>query len=233
MIVQFYTTQPYFYCCITTLSTHFQRTLVCTFYRTYTRLLVGINLRRRPLFLRLLPLFKYFSVSQFISLPFRRSLPFLLGLLSAVLIAVAFHHLATYVHTCRSSFYFAVFSRRGHCRLSTFVFAAWAAGLSFAFPASSCHFHCRAIFIAAVHFVAVQSYSNYCGFSFKAGPFVGLPFLLWSCCRHIHLAAKDAFVVFLFFFVLFQLSYSSSFSRRHFLVAVPIVTFQPIAIHIL
>ena len=42
----------------------------------------------------LLRLFKYFSVSMFISLPFLTSLTFLLGLLSAVLIAVAFRHLA-------------------------------------------------------------------------------------------------------------------------------------------
>ena len=39
--------------------------------------------------------FEYFSVSMFIGLPFGMSLTFLLGLLSAVLIAVAFRHLAT------------------------------------------------------------------------------------------------------------------------------------------
>ena len=43
----------------------------------------------------LLRLFNYFSVSMFISLLFLTSLTFLLGLLSAVLIAVAFRHLAT------------------------------------------------------------------------------------------------------------------------------------------
>ena len=47
------------------------------------------------------------------------------------------------------------------------------------------------------------------------------------------LKTLSGFFFFFFFFVLFQLSYFSSFSRRHFLVAVPIVTFQPIAIHIL
>ena len=50
-------------------------------------------------------------------------------LLSAVLIAVVFHHLAT-----KSSSYFAcfylylvIFSRRGYCRLAAIVFAAWVA----------------------------------------------------------------------------------------------------------
>ena len=52
----------------------------------------------------LLRLFKYFSVSMFISLPFLTSLTFLLGLLSAVQIAVAFRHLAT-----KPLFYFACF----------------------------------------------------------------------------------------------------------------------------
>ena len=68
----------------------------------------------------LLRLFKYFSVSMFISLPFLTSLTFLLGLLSAVLIAVAFRHLATkplFYFAC-FYFYFAVFSRRGYCRLA-------------------------------------------------------------------------------------------------------------------
>ena len=75
----------------------------------------------------LLRLFKYFSVSMFISLPFLTSLTFLLGLLSAVLIAVAFRHLATkplFYFACYY-FYFAVFSRRGYCRLAAIVLAAW------------------------------------------------------------------------------------------------------------
>ena len=52
----------------------------------------------------LLRLFNYFSVSMFINLPFLTLLTFLLGLLSAVLIAVAFCHLAT-----KPLFYFACF----------------------------------------------------------------------------------------------------------------------------
>ena len=66
--------------------------------------------------------------------------------------------------------------------------------------------------------------------------FVGLPFLLRSCCCHIHLAAKDSFVVTTGcrpFYLLFWLSFLLSFSCCHLLVAVPIVTIQPIAIHIL
>ena len=52
----------------------------------------------------LLRLFNYYSVSMFISLLFLTSLTFLLGLLSAVLIAVAFRHLAT-----KPLFYFVAF----------------------------------------------------------------------------------------------------------------------------
>ena len=66
----------------------------------------------------LLRFFEYFSVTMFISLPFLTSLTFLLGLLSAVLIAVTFRHLATkplFYFAC-FYFYFAVFSRRGYCR---------------------------------------------------------------------------------------------------------------------
>ena len=116
---------------------------------------------------------------MFISLPFGTSLTILLGFLSAVLIAVAFRHLAT-----KSSFYFAcfylyfaVFWRRGHCSLAAIVFAAWVA---VPFFASLRHFY---------HFVAVHPDSH--GFL----SFVGLPFLLWSCRCLIHLAAKDAFIV--------------------------------------
>ena len=54
----------------------------------------------------LLRLFNYFSVSMFISLPLLTSLTFLLGLLSAVLIAVAFCHLATKPLFCFACFYF-------------------------------------------------------------------------------------------------------------------------------
>ena len=75
----------------------------------------------------LLRLFKYFSVSMFISLPFLTSLTFLLGLLSAILIAVAFRHLTTkplFYFAC-FYFYFAVFSRCGYSRLAAIVLAAW------------------------------------------------------------------------------------------------------------
>ena len=66
-------------------------------------------------------------VSMFISLPFGTSLTFWLGLLSAVLIAVAFRHLATKPSFYFASFYFdfAVFSCRGYCRLAAIVLAAW------------------------------------------------------------------------------------------------------------
>ena len=83
----------------------------------------------------LLRLFKYFSVSMFISLPLITSLTFLLGLLSAVLITVAFRHLATkplFYFSC-FYFYFAVFSRCGYCRLAAIVLAAWVALPFFAY----------------------------------------------------------------------------------------------------
>ena len=75
----------------------------------------------------LLRLVKYFSVSMFTNLPFITSLTFLLGLLSALLIAVAFRHLVTkplFYFAC-FYFYFAVFSRRGYCCLAAIVLAAW------------------------------------------------------------------------------------------------------------
>ena len=73
----------------------------------------------------LLRLFNYFSVSMFISLPFLTSLTFLLGFLSAVLIAVAFRHLATKPLFYFACFYFTLFSRRGYCLLAAIVLAAW------------------------------------------------------------------------------------------------------------
>ena len=78
---------------------------------------------------------------------------FLLGLLSALLIAVAFRHLSTkplFYFACLY-IYFAVFSRRGYCRLAAIVFAAWVVVI-FILAA----IFCLAIFIAAVHFIAVQ-----------------------------------------------------------------------------
>ena len=64
----------------------------------------------------LLRLFKYFSVTIFISLPFLTSLLFLLGLLSAVLIAVAFHHLAT-----KPLFYFCLLLFLFYCFLAPWL----------------------------------------------------------------------------------------------------------------
>ena len=164
------------------------------------------------------------------------TLTFLLGLLSALLIAVAFRHLATkpsFYFACLY-IYFAVFSHRGYYCLAAIVFTAWVAVLFFA---SLRHFYsaaifCHAIFIAAIHFIAVQPAIS----RFFIRLDLELPFLLWSCRRHTHFAAKDVFVTttsrrpIFFFLLLFWLSFFSSFSRRH---AVPIVTVQPVAIHIL
>ena len=98
---------------------------------------------------------------------------------------------------------------------------------------SSRHFYCHAISIAASHFVTIQPDSNYRGFSFKAGPFfcwVAIFALVLlspysSCCFVVTTGCTPRFF-------LFWLSFFSSFSNRHFLVAVAIVTVQPIAIHI-
>ena len=119
----------------------------------------------------------YFSVSMFLSLPFGMSLTFLLGLLSAVLIAVAFRHLATKLSFYFACFYyfFLLFSCAVAIAVSPLLFSLL--GLpcrSLLFSAifnSSRHLYCHAIFIAAVHFVTVQPDSNNRGFSFKAGPF--------------------------------------------------------------
>ena len=96
---------------------------------------------------------------MFMSLPFGTSSTFLLGLLSAILIVVAFRHLATkplFYFAC-FYFYFAVFLCRGYCRLATIVFAAGVAVPFFAsLHPSSCHFYCHAIFITAIYFIAVQ-----------------------------------------------------------------------------
>ena len=100
---------------------------------------------------------------------------FLLGLLSAILIVVAFRHFAT-----KSLFYFAcfyfcftVFSRRGYCYLAAIVFAAWVA---VPFFASLCHFYYHAIFIAAIHFIAVQPAIIAASHSRLDLSFVELPF---------------------------------------------------------
>ena len=62
---------------------------------------------------------------------------------------------------------------------------------------SSCCFYSHAVFIAAVHFIAVQPDINFRGFSFKAGPFLCLVafffaflfFLLFSCSHSCHFHA--------------------------------------------
>ena len=144
--------QPYFHRGITAPSAHFQCTLTHTFTILHTRSLCyfstrrnkSLNLDTKATFLSLVKTARstamYFSVSSmFISLPLGMSLALLLGLLSAVLIAVAFRHLATktlFYFAC-FYFYFAVFSRHGHCRLTTIVFATWIAVL---FVASLRHF---------------------------------------------------------------------------------------------
>ena len=119
---------------------------------------------------------------------------FLLGLLSALLIAVAFRHLAT-----KPSFYFAClylfccFSRRGYCRLAAIDFTAWVA---VPFFASLSHFYSSRHFLPC-HFHRCHPFyrcsaSNITAFHSRLD--LELPFLLWSCRRHIHFAAKDVFV---------------------------------------
>ena len=60
---------------------------------------------------------------------------------------------------------------------------------------SSRHFYSHAIFIAAVHFIAVQPAIIVAFHARLDLSFVQLPFLIWSCRRHIDFAAKDIFVV--------------------------------------
>ena len=120
----------------------------------------------------LLRLFKYFSVSMFISLPFLTSLTFLLGLLSAVLIAVAFRHLATKPLFCFACFYFyfAVFSCRRYCRLAAIILAAWVVVPFFVLSAifnSSRHFFTMP-FSMLPSILSLFS-QQYRGFLFKAG----------------------------------------------------------------
>ena len=54
-------------------------------------------------------------------------------------------------------------------------------------------FICQAIFIAGIHFVAVQPESNYHGFYFKGGP--SFCWISIFALVLFHFAAKDAFVV--------------------------------------
>ena len=138
---------------------------------------------------------------MFVSLPFGTLLTFLLGLPSAVLIAVAFRYLATmssFYFAC-FYFYFAVFSHCGYIAVSLFLFSLLGlpcrSSLLSAIFRSSCHFYCCAIFIAAVHFIALQPAIITTFHSRLDLSFVELPFLLWSYCRHIDFAAKDVFIV--------------------------------------
>ena len=134
------------------------------------------------------------------------SLTFLLGLLSAVLIAVAFRHLAT-----KSSFYFTCFYFYLACRLAAIVFAAWVA---VPFFASSRHFYCHAIFIAAVHFIAAQPALSRLfmqGWTFLllscrfcAGPVVAM-FILLLKTFHCDYRLLPCFFFFFFIFFFFLL----------------------------
>ena len=90
---------------------------------------------------------------------------------------------------CLLLFFFCCFSRRGYCCLATIVFADWVAVPLFD---SVHHFYCHAIFIAAIHFIAVQP-ATMVAFHSKLN--LSLPFLLWSRRPHIHFVAKDVFLV--------------------------------------
>ena len=205
--------------------------------------LLGINLYiRKATFLLLLSVPFYCRLFSSISLsvcliPFGMSLTFLFGLLSAVLIAVAFRHLATKPSFYFACFYFylAVFSRRGYCRLAAIVLAAWVVVpffTSFTFLNSSCHYYCHAIFIAAVHFdhcrpfyrcsarhqssrLFIQGWTLSCRFC--SGPVIAIFILLLKTFSLGLYIGRRPVLLFLFFW----LSFFSSFSRRH---AVPIVT---------
>ena len=90
-------------------------------------------------------------------------------------------------------FIFAVFSRRGYCRLTAIVFAAWVA---VPFFASLCHFYSSCLFLPC-HFHRCHPFyrcsaSNIAAFHSRLD--LECPCLLWSCCRHIHFAAKNVFV---------------------------------------
>ena len=143
---------------------------------------------------------------------------FLLSLLSAVLIAVALpscnYSKSSFYFACFYS-YFTVFSRRGYCRLAAIVFSHKVAVLFFA---SLRHFYCYAIFITAVHYISVQPAIIAAFHSRLDLSFAELPCLLWSCRRHIHIAAKDVFVVTIG---------RSPFFFFAFLVVVLLVIFMP------
>ena len=113
---------PWQYCTFCALSTYPYSYLYRTSYAVASLILTLLRInpyithdhlsfagKKRPALL--LPIFKYFSVSMFVSLPFGTSLMLLLSLLSAVLVAVAFRHLATKSSFYFASFYFILFSR--------------------------------------------------------------------------------------------------------------------------
>ena len=142
---------------------------------------------------------------------------FLLDLLSAVLTAVALRHLATKPSSYFACFIFILlFSRAVAIAVSPLLFLLLGllchSLLLSAIFNSSCHFHrCRPFYRYRPFYHC--STSNIAAFHSSLD--LELPFLLWSCRRHIHFAAKD-FVV--------------TTSRRPvfaFLVVVLLVIFTP------
>ena len=171
------------------------------------------------------------------------SLTFLLGLLSAILIAVAFRHLTTYVVSlfCLLDFIFILlFSRAVAIAVSWLLFFPLGlpchSSLFSAIFNSRHHFYCHTIYRCHLfcHCLARQQLSHlYISMDLSI---VGLAFLLWSCRCHIHFPAKDAFIVTyrsLPHLFCFSGLFFLSFSRCHILIAVPILIVQPIAIHML
>ena len=125
---------------------------------------------------------------MFISLPFGMSLMFLLGLLSAVLIVVVFRHLAIKSLLYYASFIFIwLFSSAVAITVSPLLCSLlWLPCRSLLFSAifnSSHHFYCHAILITTVPFYRCSA-SNIAAFHSRLD--LELPFLLWSCRRHIH-----------------------------------------------
>ena len=100
---------------------------------------------------------------------------------------------------CRSSLLSAIF-----ILVAIFILAAILAAI-----------FCHAIFITAIHFIAVQPAISrlHSRLDFE------LPFLLWSCRRHIHFAVKDVFVA--------TTSRRPVFFFDAFLVVVLLVIFTP------
>ena len=123
---------------------------------------------------------------------------FLLGLLSAILIAVAFRAILQLSHSILLSFIFILlFSCAVAIAVLPLLFSLLGlpcrSSLLSAIFNSSCHFYCHAIFIAAVHFVVQPSRITVFhprldlllfGCHFCSGPVVA-----------IFIAAKDIFVV--------------------------------------